>query len=376
MRTVSKVIASIILLAIVACGGDKNIEGKKAKIEKLKAQQISIADEIKTLEQEIANSGDTSKKLEKMKDVMTTKLQPQIFSHSIDVQGRVEGDENITISTKMAGTITKMNVVAGSQVSAGQVLAEIESEVMRAQLADMKSSYELLKDIYNRQKSLWDQKVGTEIQYLQAKNNKESMEQKIKQLTETLDMYNIKAPFSGTVDEVSIKLGQTVAPGMPAVRLVNFNKLKVRADLAEAYSGNVKIGDVVNLKFPDINKSETSKVSYNGKVINTMTRTFNVEIALPSSDVYRPNMVAQVSIVDYTNKDAITVPVNTIQNIDDKNYVYVASVKNGKNIASKREVVVGSTYNGTAEITSGLQTGDLVITTGYSNLNDGELIKY
>jgi multidrug efflux pump subunit AcrA (membrane-fusion protein) len=107
-----------------------------------------------------------------------------------------------------------------------------------------------------------------------------------------------------------------------------------------------------------------------------MTRTFNVEIALPSSDVYRPNMVAQVSIVDYTNKDAITVPVNTIQNIDDKNYVYVASVKNGKNIASKREVVVGSTYNGTAEITSGLQTGDLVITTGYSNLNDGELIKY
>jgi RND family efflux transporter MFP subunit len=276
----------------------------------------------------------------------------------------------------MPGTIVRLNVVAGNEVSAGQVLAEIENDAMKAQLADLKTSYELAKDVYNKQKALWDQKIGTEMQYIQAKSNKESMEQKIKQLNETIDMYYIKAPFSGTVDEVSIKLGQTVAPGVPAVRIVNFNKLKVKADLAEAYSARVKAGNVINLYFPDIDKSETTKVIYNGKVINALTRTFTVEAMLPSKEEYRPNMVAEVHIVDYTKNDAMVVPVNTIQNIDDKNYVFVAADEKGKKVARKREVSVGETYNGAAEIKTGMQSGDLLITTGYSNLNDGELIRF
>ena len=376
MKTISKIFASIILLSLISCGGNNNIEAMKKKLDKLKAQRVEISDKIKSLEDEIANGGDTSKSTEKMKDVMVTKLEPKQFLHSIDVQGRVESDENINISTKMPGTIIKMNVVAGSTVKAGEVMAEIENEAIKAQLADLKSSYELIKDIYNRQKSLWDQKVGTEIQYLQAKNNKESMEQKIKQLSETVEMYYIKAPFNGTVDEVTVKLGQTVSPGFPAIRVVNFNKLKVRADLAEAYSSKIDAGDFVNLVFPDINKSATSKVVYIAKVINPLTRSFNVEVALPSSEEYRPNMVAEVSIVDYTNEQAIVVPVNTIQNIDDKNYVFVAVIENGKKISRKRQVTVGETYNSNAEIKSGLLQGDLLISTGYSNLNDGELIKY
>ena len=376
MKTIPKIFFSIILLTVISCGSNDSIEAKKAKLEKLKAQRVELSDKIKTLEDEITHSGDTSKSSDKLKDVLVTQITPKQFLHSIDVQGRVEGDENVSISTKMSGTITKVNVVPGSVVKAGEVMAEIENDAMRSQLTDLQSSYELVKDIYNRQKSLWDQKVGTEVQYLQAKNNKESLEQKIEQVKRTLDMYFVKAPFNGTVDEVPVKLGQTVGPGMPAVRVVNLNKLKVRADLAEAYSSRIEAGDVVNIVFPDINKITTSKVSYIAKVINALTRSFNVEIALPSSDEYRPNMVAQVSIVDYTNDKAIVVPVNTIQNIDDKNYVFVAVIESGKKIARKREVTVGETYNGAAEVKNGLQSGDLIITTGYNNLNDGELIKF
>jgi RND family efflux transporter MFP subunit len=348
----------------------------KIKLEKLKAQRIEISDKIKALEDEIAHGGDTSKSTEKMKDVMVTKIEPTHFSHSIDVQGRVEGDENITISTKMPGTITKVNVAAGSVVKAGEIMAEIENDAARSQLADLQSSYDLVKDVYNRQKTLWDQKVGTEMQYLQAKNSKESMEQKIEQIKRTLDMYYIKAPFNGTVDEVTIKLGQTVSPGVPAIRVVNLSKLKVRADLAEAYSSRIETGNTVNLVFPDINKTAISKVTYIAKVINALTRSFNVEVALPSNDDYRPNMIAQVSIVDYTNDKAIVVPVNAVQNIDDKNYVFVAVDENGKKVARKREVTVGDTYSSSAEIKNGLQAGDLLITTGYSNLNDGQLIRF
>ncbi len=375
MKTISKIIASIILLATVACGGD-SIDAKKTKLEKLKAQRVELSDKIKGLEDEISQSGDTTKSTDKLKNVMVTKLETQQFLHAIDVQGRIEGDENITISTKMPGTITKVNVVAGSNVKTGDVMAEIENDVTKSQLADLQSSYELVKDVYNRQKSLWEQKVGTEMQYLQAKNNKESMEQKIEQVKRNLDMYFIKAPFTGTVDEVFIKLGQNVAPGMPSIRVVNLSKLKVRADLAEAYASKIEIANTVNLVFPDINKSTTSKVTYIAKVINSLTRSFNVEVALPTSDDYRPNMIAQVSIVDYTNDKAIVVPINSVQNIENKNYVFVADDENGKKVARKREVIVGETYEGAAEIKSGLQIGDLLITTGYNNLNDGELIKF
>ncbi len=377
MRTLLHIILGLSLLAFIAsCGGAESTESKKAKLEKLKASQMEIADQIKALELDLQNSGDTSNQVKKMKDVMVVKLEPRVFTHSIDVQGRVEGDENVTVTVKMAGTINRLAVTAGSSVKAGQVMAEIDNEAMQAQMADLKNSYELAKDMYNKQKALWDQKVGTEMQYLQAKSTKESLEQKIRQLQETLEMYKIKAPFSGTVDEVSVKLGQTVGPGMPAIRVVNLQKLKVRADLAEAYSSKVQIGNTVNLFFPDINKTTVSKVAYSGKVINIMTRTFTVDIDLPSDNTYRPNMVSQVSIVDYTSNNAITVPVNTVQNIDNKNYVYVATSEKGMQVARKREVLVGEIYNGIAEIKSGLNPGDLLISTGFSNLNDGELLKF
>jgi membrane fusion protein (multidrug efflux system) len=241
----------------------------------------------------------------------------------------------------------------------------------------MKTSYELAKDMYERQKSLWEQKVGTEMQYLQAKSNKESLEQKIKQVNETIAMYNFIAPFSGTVDEVTLKVGQIVGPAMmnAFVRVVNFDKLKIKTELSESYASQVKVGDAVKLSFPDINKTTTSRVIYAAKVINASSRTFGVEIALPSSDDYRPNMIAVVGITDYKNAQAFTVPINVVQTADGSDYVFVAIKEGNNTIAKKRIVKVGSMYKNTAEILSGLVAGDQVITTGYQDVNDGEIIK-
>lgn len=377
MKNLFRLLIGIAMItAIASCGGGNTADKKKADLEKLKAQYTELGEKIKSLESELSTNGDSSTVNVKMKDVAVTALQIGTFVHSIDVQGHIEGDENVMVIAKMPGTLIRLSVNAGDQVKAGQVLGEIESTTMAAQLADLKTNYALVKDVYLKQKALWDQKVGTELQFLQAKTNKESLEQKINQLNETIDMFKIKAPFSGTVDEVMAKIGQTVGSGSPVLRIVNLNKLKVKAELAESYSASVHTGDKVNLAFPDINKSVSSTVLYTGKVINPMTRTFNVEVALPSDNIYRPNMVAQVGIIDYQNNKALVVPINTIQNIDGKDYVFVASVKNGKKEATKKEVKVGLIYNGKAEIVNGLNEGDMLITTGYVNLNEGELLRF
>jgi membrane fusion protein (multidrug efflux system) len=379
MKTISKIMLSLITIAIIASCGDKNSpEAKKAQLEKLKAQQAELTSQITTLQDEIAASGDsTNKEDEKGRLVAVTTIQPVVYEHNIDVQGRIDGDENITLTSKMGGEITRVNVKAGDRVSKGQVLAEIENDVIKAQLSELRTSYELANNTYERQKALWDQKVGSEMQYLQAKSNKESLEQRIKQVNETISLYTFVAPFSGTVDEVTLKVGQIVAPGMmnAYVRVVNFDKLKIKTDLSESYASQVKIGDAVKLTFPDINKTTISRVTYAAKVINASSRTFGVEIALPSSDDYSPNMIAVVSITDYKNNQAITVPINAVQTADGSDYVFVA-VKEGKNtVAKKRTVKVGSMYKNTAEILSGLSIGDEVITTGYQEVNDGEIIK-
>lgn len=378
MKTLIHLLTGLaILTAIASCGGKNDIEAKKAKLESLKTEQASIAEQIKTLEDEIASMGDTAKTEDsKAKFVAITTINNQTFEHSIDVQGRVEGDENVTVNAKMGGSISRLNVKAGDVVREGQILAEIEHEMTDAQIADLKTNLKLATEVYNKQKNLWEQKVGTEIQFLQAKTNKESLEQKLNQLVESEKMYKIISPINGTVDEVNIKVGQVTGPGMPCVRVVNFGKLKVKADISESYASAVKTGDDALLVFPDINKTVRSTVSYSAKVISPMTRTFGVEINLPSENVYRPNMVTQIKIVDYKNTNAIVVPVNTIQKVDGKDIVFVAVKEGSQTVATKREVKVGYMYNDKAEIVSGLNPGEQLITTGFQDLTDKQAIRF
>lgn len=377
MKNITKTIAiALISSFIAACGPENTPEAKKAEIEKLKVQKEEIAAQIAKLEDELSAIGDsTSNDESRTKVVATTAVSMEPFIHAIDVQGRVDGDENITYSAKVPGTISKINIKVGQRVSAGQVLAEIDSKPLQLQLAAMQKQAELVNTLYEKRKQLWDQQVGSEIEYLQAKNQKESFDKNIESMKQQLDMYSIKSDYSGTVDEVNLKVGQNVAPGMPYVTVINPAKLKIKTDLSESYAGLISAGDLVNIHFPDLNKTMTANVTYASRTINQMTRTFEVEIKLPANEALQPNMIAKLSIIDYEKLSALVVPINTIQQIEGESIVFIALTKDGKTIAQKRVVTVGKQYEGKAEIISGLNVNDRLITVGFQDLNDGQEIK-
>ena len=359
--------AATVSIVLFACkNGDK-----KAKLEDLKKQMSDLRTKIDTLEADIAKT-DTSKKEEKVKMISVTTVTAQAFSSYIEVQGKVDADENVTISPEIGGVVTKVNVKAGEEVSKGQVLAETDSKVIQQGIAELQNALDLATTLYYKQKSLWDQKIGTEVQFISAKNQKEGLEKKMATIQQQLEMTRIKSPINGTVDEVFLKLGQMGAPGMPAMRIVNFANLKVKAEVPEKYAARVKKGNPAIVLFPDISDSVFTQISFSAKVIGQLNRTFNVEVALDNSKEYHANMIAILKIIDYTNKSAFVVPEGTIQHTEDGDFVYVDN--NGK--AKKAKVVIGHEYNGKAEIKSGLKEGDKLITTGYQNLNENESIRY
>ncbi len=372
MKTINK---SIIILALVilavACGksGDK-----KSELASLKKQRDEIAAKIKSLETELLISDTTN--TSKVTAVSVTEAKEEVFNHYLEVQGKVDGEDNIAISAQMPGVITAVNVKEGDAVRKGQVLAQIDNSVMQQQIASTKQQLDFVTSLYIKQKALWDQQIGSEVQYLTAKNNKENLEKALATLNDQLDMMRIKSPINGSVEEVNLKVGQMASPGLPAVRVVNFSNAKVVAEIAEAYAPKVKIGNKVVVFFPDFNTEVISKVRFTSKYINPINRTFISEVRLGASSVqYRANMMAIVKINDYNNPKAFTVPVTLIREAQGGKYVYIASDENGKMVARRLPVTVGRTYNGLAEITTGITTGQKIITTGFNSLIEGELIQ-
>jgi RND family efflux transporter MFP subunit len=245
--------------------------------------------------------------------------------------------------------------------------------VYRKSLEELESSRDFAKNVFLKQKNLWDQRIGSEIQYLTAKNNLDALEKKISTVREQLEMTKVKSPINGTIDVVDLKSGQLFAPGMPGLRVVNFESLKVKAEVAEAYIAKVKTGDVVEIQFPDLNKTIKSTLTYSGKVIDPVNRTFGVQVSVNDKGLdLHPNMVAVLMIADYRSKDAFTLPVSVVQTTPDGSYVFVIEGKK----AVKRDVTIGQLYNGMQEITGGLKAGDQVITTGFQDLADGQSIQF
>jgi len=369
---------TLILIGIAAliasCSSSGKTEDKAAELDKLRKQEAEISEKIKALEKEI-NSGDSTF-VGKVKDVAISTLNMQIFKHYVDIQGKVDAEENVTITSQMPGAVSSILVKVGQRVSKGQLLAELDYSSYAAQREALKPGLNLAITAFEKQQRLWNQKIGSELQFLQAKTQKESLEKQLSSINEMIDMMRIKSPIDGTVDEVYLKLGQAAAPGAPGIRIVNFSKLKAQADVAESYASKIKEGNDVEIVFPDINQTISSKISFKGRVINALTRTFGVEALLQSQPDYHPNMLAVLKIVDYHNASAMVVPINTIQNSDEGQFVMVARTENGKNIAKKQRVKVGKEYGGMAEITEGLVANDKLITTGYQDLNDGDNIKF
>jgi len=357
-------------LFVMSCGGKKG--DKNAELAELKKQQSEISQKIKEIEKELGAQNKVSKQILVSVDTIVEKT----FIHYLSIQGSVDATENVIANAKMPGTVTKILVKEGAAVKIGQVIASTDASAMLSGLDEAKTGLAFATNIYEKQKKLWDQKIGTEFQYLQAKNAKEQAEKRIATLNEQIEMSQIVSPINGVVDEVMLKIGQPASPGMPGngIRIVNLGSLKVKADVAETYSKHIKAGNEVIVELPDAEKTLKTTISYVSKSINNLTRTFNVEVVLPSSDDYQANMMAILKIADYKAEKTLSVPVNLVQNSDEGEYIFIASKEGNKTIAKKKTIKTGKLSGNDIEVLSGIQNNDLVISVGFQGLNDGDEI--
>ncbi len=375
MNSLNKLVIITSIAFLAACGAPADTkEVTMQKIDALKKQQAEITTQIGDLEAQIAAANPEAAN-QKLKMVEVLDIAPKEFLHFIEIQGSVQSDENVMITAQMPGVITKINVTEGKQVRKGQILAEMDANVLKSTISEVESSYELVKNLFQKQQNLWNQKIGTELQYLTAKNNKESLEKRLATLNEQLELTKIKSPINGTVDMIVAKVGENTAPGMPAFRVVNPAALTAKADVAESYASKIKQGSDVILSFPDIDKEVRTRINYTSKVIDPMSRTFSVEAKLQSNAAFRPNMLSVFKIIDYRNKSAMVVPVNVIQNSDQGSFVLIATGTGKQLKVEKRMITVGVIYNDLAEIKSGLVAGDKVVTTGFQGLNEGQTVR-
>ena len=366
-------LSMVVAVAMLAACSAATPDDKQAQLKKLKEQQADITKQVQQLEKEISATNPEEANV-KTKDVAVTEVSPKIFDHYVQTQGQVEAEDNISVSAKAPGVIIAVYANEGQQVSKGQVLAQIDNAVILRNIESLKTQLELAQTVFERQKNLWDQKIGTEVQYLQAKNTKENLERQLESLQEQNQMMRIKSPINGTVDEVIAKIGEAVQPGQPAVRVVNTSDLKIVANVSEAYVTDIKKGNKVLVNIPELKKELVSKVAFVGRTIDPLSRTFAIEIDLPSEANLRPNMTGVIKVVFHTEPAAITIPINVVQSINEEKIVFVAETKGKNTVARKKVVRVEGVYNGLAQV-SGLAPGDKVITFGYQGLNDGEFVK-
>ncbi len=370
--TMKKTILLIILggLLLTACGP----RDKQSQLQRLERQRDALNKKIEQLKTELAQSGRTQPRVrEQLMYVSVRDVKPEVFQHFIKVQGTVESDNNIMIPSQASGIVEKIHVDEGDQVTKGQLLAELDGAIYESNIAEVENALDLANTIYERRKRLWDKNIGSEIEFLQAKNNKENLEKRLETLQEQYLLTKITSPISGNVDDILIKEGEMAAAGRGAIRIVQLSKLRVSASLSENYISRVNTNDIARVELPVLGIEFEHSIGSVSQVIDPDNRTFEIEIEVPKEQKkIKPNMLAVVTINDYKNPQAIVVPQNTIQKTGSEQFLFVVSEENGQWIAKKRVVRVGESYDNRTEITEGLAEGDSIITLGFQNLADGQ----
>lgn len=363
---------------LVACSEPKKegLEGKKAELAELRKQQAEINAKVAALQTEVTKLDPQAQETAKTKTVAVAPVTPTTFQHFIEVQGTIDAKNNVLVSPRSGGAVVAVYVKEGDAVRAGQVLAKVDDQILRESIAEIRTQYELASTVYEKQANLWKQQIGTELQYLQAKNNREALEKRLATLNSQLAQANITSPIAGVVDQVNVKPGESAMPGMGVVRVVNLSQLKVVAKVADTYVANVRKGDLVKVKFPDLNKEINARVSFVGTTVDPLSRTFEIEATLPPSRDLKPNQLAVVNINDVNKPNAIVINQNLVQNTEKGQVVYVAVAEGSKKTAKAKVVKTGQSYNGQVEITDGLAAGDQLVTQGYQELVDGQPVSF
>jgi membrane fusion protein (multidrug efflux system) len=386
-----KIIYLVILsFLIISCSGENkkiNIDEvvKSNDLNKIKSSREIIYKEYENVVAELAKLDKAIAELDPNKKNPLVKIitvKDTLFNHYIEVQGNVDTKENIVISPEYSGILTQLYAKAGQKVSKGQVLARIDDGGLSASLAQAETQLALAKTTFERQKNLWDQKIGSEIQFLQAKTSLESQQKVVAQIKSQLNKTKVVAPFSGTIDEVMTERGKVIAPGMNLFRIVNLNNMYVTANVPENYIPQLKLGAKVEVHLNALGISYQGKVRQVGNYINPNNRTFSIEITLPNPDnLLRPNQVAVLKIEDYKNPKAILLPENIVQETADGSKVIYTINEFGKdNIAkvTQKKIEIGYTSGTYVEVKSGITAGEIVVTDGAKSLKDGikvEVIK-
>jgi len=341
---------------------------KKEQLSELKKQRDELLVQITALEKEVAKAGG-DENVQKSAIVIAAAITPKTFTHYLEIQGKVDSDQNVKVSPKSGGVILDVYVERGQVVTKGTLLAQIDASTTKAAIEELKKALELSKDIYERQQKLWDEKIGTEVQYLQAKNQKESLEKKLNSLNEQYELSRIRAPFNGIVDEIFVRIGEATSPGAPAFRIINNSSLRAVAEVPESYTSSVKKGNPVKLYFPDTKKEINSVIQTSADVIDPINRTYSIEIPLKGeASSLKTNMIAYVSIKDYQKENAVVVPINVVQRTEKGDFVYIVV----GNKAVMVPVELGLAYKSEVEVLSGLNVGDKIITVGYQDVVDGQ----
>ena len=379
----TKQIFSLLIAAtlVVSCGQKDNnqtvdqlIAAKNNK--ELQARKAIIQADLAKIEAALATLN--VRKEEALVSVAT--LKDTVFNHYLDIQGSVETKENILIQPEMPGTLVALNVKAGQRVSKGQLLARVDDGGSSQQVASLETQYQLAKTTFERQKNLWSQKIGSEIQYLQAQTQMLSLQRSVAQAKAMLSKTEIRAPFSGTIDEVFVERGQVVSAGPQGLmRIVNLNNMYVSTSIPESYIGKLKVGTQVDVFLTSLNKNYKGKVRQIGNFINPNNRSFGIEVSIPNPEnLLRPNQVAKLKVIDYTVKNAIVVPSNVIQEDGKGNqFVFVATNSDGKTATAKKAMVtIGKSSDNVTEILSGLSANDIIVIEGVNTISEGMKLNF
>lgn len=368
---------SIILLALVifSCEQTDKIEAKKKELTEAKEELFTLKAKVSKLEGELIELGvvevNTNLTL-----VSTITINQKPFSHHVAVRGAVQSRNNVLISAETPATVQNILVAEGQQVRKGQLLIIQDGEVLNRTIKELESSLELATTMYERQKKLWEQNIGTEVQYLEMKNRKESLELKLATTKSQLNKTRIKAPFNGVVDMIDVRVGEMAQPGMPILRLVSMSNMYIKADVSESFIGKFHKGQKVKVYFPSTDYTIHSKISSIGQVINPNNRTFEIEISLPANGAkVKPNMITVLTLVDYENKNATVVPTNIIQSDRMGKFAFIVGEEEGNTVVRRVDIEPGITYGSETEIKQGLSGGETLVLKGGIGLADGGIVE-
>lgn len=375
------IVIAILSLSILSCSNKENANSidqlvSAKNVKALQERKALLQADITKIEEALATLD--VKKEEALVSVAT--LKDTLFNHYLEIQGSVDTKENILIQPEFSGLLTSLNVKAGQKVAKGQILGRVDDAGMSQQLANAENQFALAKTTFERQKNLWDKKIGSEIQYLQAQTQMISAQKAVAQIKAQLSKTIIRAPFSGTIDEVFVEKGQVVAPSAQGLmRIVNLGNMFVSTSVPETYIGKLKVGTEVDVFLTSLGKTYVGKVRQVGNFINPNNRSFGIEVSIPNPDnMLRPNQVAKLKIIDYTNKTAIVVPTNVVQEDGEGNkFIYSVEGSNGKTGTAKKVVVeIGKSSDNVTEIISGLNENDVIVTEGVNNISEGMKLNF